>query len=331
MRVTWKLRFFISLADAYTFDEIHMKISFIIPVLNGERYIKQCLDHIVEEMDSEDEIIVVDNGSTDRTLDIVREYEGVRILIYPEISIAALRNRGAEQAAGDLLAFIDSDCILCKGWRNAVEEAFSQEEVHAAGSSYMVRENPAWIEAAWCQQVKRKVSKFYFVPSGNFAIRRNVFHDIGGFNENLQTDEDTEICRRLNDQDYSILNDPEICVIHLGNAQTIREFIRKERWHASAVAGPVSFKNLDKPLIMTYLFIFSFVFTIISFFMIAAWGWIIPIIGIMLFLSIPIISALYKSRSVRRFSYVPGLMILFLVFYFVRSEVIIKSIFKKSN
>ncbi|NIS15836.1 MAG: glycosyltransferase [Aliifodinibius sp.] len=308
-----------------------MKISFIIPVLNGERYIKQCLDHIAEEMDSEDEIIVVDNGSTDSTLDIVREYEGVRILIYPEITIAALRNRGAEQAGGPLLAFIDSDCILCKGWRNAVEEAFSEEEVHSAGSSYMVRENPTWIEAAWCQQVKRKVSKFYFVPSGNFVIRRNVFHDIGGFNENLQTDEDTEICRRLNDQDYSIFNDPEICVVHLGNAQTIREFIGKERWHASAVAGPVSFKTLDKPLLMTYLFILFFVFTIISFFMIAVWGWIFPIIGIVLFLSIPIITALYKSYSVRRFSYVPGLIILFLVFYFVRSEVIIKSIFKKSN
>ncbi|HDS01871.1 MAG TPA: glycosyltransferase [candidate division Zixibacteria bacterium] len=307
-----------------------MKISFIIPVLNGEKYIRQCLDHIAAEMHPDDEIIVVDNGSTDSTLDIVRQYEAVKILVHPGITIAALRNRGAEVAAGDLLAFIDSDCLVCKGWRKAVEEAFTREDVHAAGSSYMVRENPTWIEAAWCQQVKRKISRFYFVPSGNFVIRNDVFRDIKGFNENFETDEDTEICRRVNQHGYSILNDPDICVVHLGNPRTMREFIGKERWHASAITKPPSAKKMDKPLIMTYLFMLFLLFTIISLFMIPVWGWIFPVIGVILFLLVPVFTAFYKSYSIGRISYVPSLIILFLVFYLVRSEVIVKSIFTKN-
>ena len=89
------------------------RISFVIPVLNGERDISRCLLSIRNQDFSaeEYEVLVVDNGSTDRTQDIVRNL-GFDIQVIPGVSVASLRNRGAVEARGDFLAFVDADVKL---------------------------------------------------------------------------------------------------------------------------------------------------------------------------------------------------------------------------
>jgi glycosyltransferase involved in cell wall biosynthesis len=200
---------------------IEYRISFIIPVLNEEKYIAQCLDSIISEMQKSDEIIVVDNGSTDKTLEIVGTYEGVKVLIYPKITIAALRNKGAEQAKNELLAFIDSDCTLCKGWRKAVKDVFVRLNIVATGYQYVAPKKSSWVEKVWTMKNRQKRGRVNYIPSSNFIIVKKMFNRISGFDERLVTDEDSEIGNRLNNMGYAVYLEPSICVIHWGGANNL--------------------------------------------------------------------------------------------------------------
>jgi glycosyltransferase involved in cell wall biosynthesis len=90
-----------------------VKISSIIPVYNGERYLKQCLNSLINQTLGDIEIICVDDGSTDRSLDILNEYaqqDSRIIVIHQENSgVSAARNLGIQNASGEYIHFIDND------------------------------------------------------------------------------------------------------------------------------------------------------------------------------------------------------------------------------
>ena len=91
-------------------------ISVIIPALNEERYLARCLGALVRQCNKgQDEIVVVDGGSTDRTVEIAEEYAD-KVLIEPARPVGAARNLGARQAKGEFLAFIDADTVACDEW-----------------------------------------------------------------------------------------------------------------------------------------------------------------------------------------------------------------------
>lgn len=92
------------------------KVSVIIPVYNTEKYLRQCLDSVVNQTLSDIEIICVDDGSTDSSLEILREYEArdprFRVLTQPNLYAGAARNKGLDCAAGKYIAFLDADDFL---------------------------------------------------------------------------------------------------------------------------------------------------------------------------------------------------------------------------
>lgn len=84
-----------------------MTLSIVIPVYNTEKYLRKCLDSVI---DSGAEVICVDDGSTDSSLDILKEYEGKITLFSQENKgVGAARNKGIEKAGGEYIAFLDSD------------------------------------------------------------------------------------------------------------------------------------------------------------------------------------------------------------------------------
>jgi len=303
-------------------------ISFIIPVLNGEKHIRQCLDHILREMNDNDEIIVVDNGSTDDTLKIVKHYEKVNILIFPEVTIAALRNRGADIAKGDILAFIDSDCLVCEGWREGVKSVLSDEMIKATGSICDIPLSSTWIEKAWWSFRKTTETKINFINTGNFVIRKKTFKIVSGFNENLITDEDSEIGARLNKLGFCIIEAPQIRVIHLGNAKTLKEFIKKEKWHSTSILSTMSTQKVDKPMIMTFVFMICLLISI-SMLLFFLFSNLNPIIVILPIFLVPLVTVLYRVYQYRNHQYFFHLIVLYLVFYFVRSITLIDVFLQK--
>ncbi len=90
----------------------YMKISVIIPAYNGERYIAQCLENVLCQTHKDIEVIVIDDGSTDRTAAIAARYPSVRLISQPNGGLSVARNTGIAAATGEYIHFLDVDDLL---------------------------------------------------------------------------------------------------------------------------------------------------------------------------------------------------------------------------
>lgn len=90
-----------------------MLVSVIVPVFNGARFLRECLDSLVAQDYSPLEIVVVDDGSTDGSAEIADSFEGVRVLRRPHEGLGTTRNAGVVLAQGQLIAWCDSDDTCC--------------------------------------------------------------------------------------------------------------------------------------------------------------------------------------------------------------------------
>ena len=107
---------------------IDMKVSVVIPVYNEEKRIKKCLDSLINQDEKPDEIIVVDNNCSDRTIEIVKKYKEVIIVKENTQGILFARNAGFDRAKGDIIARSDADTILPSHWIKSIKLSFSKDE-----------------------------------------------------------------------------------------------------------------------------------------------------------------------------------------------------------
>ena len=122
-------------------------VSIIIPALNAENTIKDCLNSI-KQLDYPDlkiEVIVVDNGSDDKTADIAMQF-GAKVLYKPDLNVGGLRNAGAKVSSGDILAFTDADCVVEKDWLSQISRSLSQ--VHSREDIVCVLGNH-WLDQSY--------------------------------------------------------------------------------------------------------------------------------------------------------------------------------------
>ena len=194
-------------------------ISFVIPVLNGQRDIFRCLISIqrLHFPPEAYEVIVMDNGSTDRIRDIVREL-GFSCLIVPNVHVSALRNQGVARAQGEFIAFVDADVELTPDWLHHGLEVFKDQRVVASGCFPGVPKKATWVQKTWAvhqrgRQPTHSVYPVSWLPSMNLIVRREDFLAISGFNEQLETTEDVDLCYRLA-QCGTILWNPAMEAIH---------------------------------------------------------------------------------------------------------------------
>lgn len=305
-----------------------VSISFVIPVLNGGKFIRQCLEHIFLESQPDDEVIVVDNGSTDDTVAIVESFSRARIITFPDHTISAVRNHGAAATKGELLAFIDADCMICQNWRRSVLSVMSDPDVSATGSTYVIPDPATWIEKAWYSQRSSEVRPVKYINSGNLIVRRSAFEKVSGFDESLITDEDYDLGQRLNRADMVVLSAPQIRSIHLGNPKTLGQFYGKQKWHATSSLKTQSWRQPDKPTIMTILFILGLILSVCS----------VPlaILGNPLFLAslsiVPLIllaTVLFRLIQYKGLRYFFELHILYFMFYTARSAIIMEALLRR--
>lgn len=108
-----------------------MKLSFAIPAYNEEKVIKQCLDSIFRELEGKDydaEVIVVNNNSTDRTKEIAESFSQVKVVDEMQKGLVFARRAGFLASTGNLIANVDADTMLPKGWVGKVLEEFEKDQ-----------------------------------------------------------------------------------------------------------------------------------------------------------------------------------------------------------
>lgn len=218
-----------------------VSISIIIPALNEEKMIGRCLESLAKLDFARDrfEVLVVDNGSQDRTLAIAESFKdrlNLKVLQQAGVRISALRNLGARAASGGILAFLDADCLAPADWLDRIFALACENCAGVLGAHYLLPENSSWVGRTWHRyQEAPKAGEVSHVPAGDLIMRREDFLKLGGFDETIQTNEDYELCDRARKAGMRVQAFPQIGVIHLGTAQSLRVFFRKQAWHGTHV------------------------------------------------------------------------------------------------
>jgi len=178
-------------------------ISVIIPAYNAASTIGHCLEALSAQTCPPDEVIVVDDGSTDGTAQVAKSF-GVRVISQPNAGPAAARNRGATAAHGDILLFTDADCIPAPDWVERMVTAFADPGVAGAKGAYLTRQREpvarfVQIEYEDRYDHMRGQPAIDFVDTYSAAYRRDVFVEAGGFDATFPTAsvEDQEFSFRL--------------------------------------------------------------------------------------------------------------------------------------
>ncbi|MBC8179696.1 glycosyltransferase [candidate division KSB1 bacterium] len=304
-------------------------VSIIIPAYNEEKCLPLCLDSInnLNYPKKQIEVIVVDNGSTDRTRDIARSYDGVIVLRDDTMNVSGLRNLGANHAKGDILVFVDADCIVSKDWLKNAEIYFGDTEVPAWGAPPIPPKKATWVQQTWylVRQKKEMVQNVGWLESMNLFVRKKQFLTIGGFNETLITCEDVDFGYRIFEFG-KIISDSRIEVTHLGEARTVREFMKKEIWRGrSNLAGILShgltLQELPSLSIPVYFGIFLPLF-FVAFGISLNSKWLFA--GLLFYL-LPSVAVLFKVRRGKIVS-VASLRLLFLiqVYFYSRTVAVLK-------
>jgi glycosyltransferase involved in cell wall biosynthesis len=167
-------------------------VSVVIPMLNAATMLRACLDALEgQELERERfEIILVDNGSQDGSAEIAREYPGVRLLFEPRPGAYVARNRAIAESTGQVIAFLDPDCVPVRTWLRDLLSGLSEPDVGvvlgkvAPGSDGRILQLIAAYEhakEAYC--MSRSAPDLYFGHTNNMAVWRTVFHEVGPFLE----------------------------------------------------------------------------------------------------------------------------------------------------
>ncbi|HEY4513227.1 MAG TPA: glycosyltransferase [Candidatus Paceibacterota bacterium] len=181
-----------------------MKLSIIIPAYNEEAYIQNCLESIQKYGAADScEVIVVDNGSTDRTGSIASRFPFVTIVSEKKKGNSHARQKGLICAKGELVAFLDADSAISENWlRAAIKEFTSDSDLVALSGPcvfYDIENRYSTLVWIYFNIIVIPFSKINSVVLlGNLVVKKSAIMEIGGFDTNIAFyGDDTNIARRL--------------------------------------------------------------------------------------------------------------------------------------
>ena len=192
-------------------------ISVIIPVHNDAEHLGKCLESVFSSSYTLFEVIVVDDASSDDVNNVTEKFPCRFARNKQRVGSGPSRNKGAKLARGETLVFLDSDCIVHRGWLLRIVEDFREFKIDAVAGQYSGFVEDAFISKFSFYELlfregrlKRYVKTF---PSCNFACKRDAFFNVGGFSEIGRYSDDLEFSYRFGKK-YKILWEPKIHVKH---------------------------------------------------------------------------------------------------------------------
>lgn len=205
-----------------------MMISVVLNLLNEERHIRDLLDSLIVQ-EPPFEIVVVDAGSWDRTVEIVRKYAATHPMIalhHKPGTRGESTNYGLAQAKGEAVATIGGDCIANPFWLKELRATLRECDI-AAGKTINIGYH-AFEELERVELYHRGMDISY--PSGNMAWRKKVVDDVEGFDTWFVTAEDIDLNYRAVSQGYRICYNDNAIVYHRMKESFVR-FFKQAFWN----------------------------------------------------------------------------------------------------
>lgn len=181
-------------------------VDVIVPVYNGEKTIAACLESLLKQNYPADRyrIVVVENGSTDRTSGVVQVYP-VCLLHSPQRGPAAARNYGIGQSKAQIIAFTDADCVAGADWLVELVKPYQDDSIGGVGGTILARPHDRRNTIELFSEQSAPLVNFLsgageFLPhlyTANASYRRSILNQAGGFNPDFYTGEDVDLSWRV--------------------------------------------------------------------------------------------------------------------------------------
>jgi cellulose synthase/poly-beta-1,6-N-acetylglucosamine synthase-like glycosyltransferase len=215
------------------------RVSILVATYNSELTINECLKALFELNYPKDflEIIIVDGCSKDATVEIAQKYP-VKVVSEP-LSAPAAYNQAMKIVSNDVLGFVDSDAKVEKEWLNKLVAHLSDPQV--AGVSGGIE---TWnTENVWARSIGYDLKSRYArlkkyvvrVATMNLLLKKSVLEEVGGFDENLSSQYDTDLGFRITQKGYRILFEPKAKCYHF-NRSTVRGYFRQQMQYGKNTA-----------------------------------------------------------------------------------------------
>jgi glucosyl-dolichyl phosphate glucuronosyltransferase len=258
-----------------------MSISCIVPTLNRGALLRDTVNSLIKQNVSQDmyEILIIDNGSKDDTGEIsqhiIKETANrkIRYIFEPEAGLLAGRHRGALEANGELLVFVDDDIEATTGWLQAILETFKNPKIQLVGGRNLPKfevEPPAWLDSffdatsnggrscGWLSLLDLGEGELEIDPNYvwglNFAIRRRALRDLGGFHpdciprelQRFQGDGESGLTMKARAHGYRAVYQPKATIYHIIPASRMTPEYFEQRAYYQGVCD--SYSNVRREL-----------------------------------------------------------------------------------
>ena len=218
------------------------RVSVVVCSFNGERTIRDCCAGLVRLNYPNFEVIVVDDGSTDRTADIASEY-GFRLIRHPENQgLSKARNSGLEAATGEIVAYIDDDAWPDPDWLTYLATTFMNSDFVSVGGPNVPPPDDGPIADCVANAPGNPVhvllsdGEAEHIPGCNMAFRKACLEEIGGFDSHFRVaGDDVDVCWRLRERGWKIGFNPAAMVWH-HRRNSVRAYWTQQRGYGRAEA-----------------------------------------------------------------------------------------------
>ena len=248
-----------------------MKVSVIIPTYNRCNFLLLTLESLSIALKEANyvEIIIVNNNSTDNTDKVIHKFINnfgaieVKYVFEQVPGLLAGRHRGFKESSGDVLAFLDDDVLVNKGWLDGIIDAFKDNSVHLAGGPslpFYEKSPPQWLDYFWTREFNfHSCSWLSLIWQGdhvkecdsglvwglNFCIRKKTMEILGGFNpdcipghlQHYQGDGESGLAEKLRKKGLKSIYHPKIMVHHVIPKERLTHDYFKKRFYYEGIVN----------------------------------------------------------------------------------------------
>ncbi len=218
------------------------RVSVVVCAYNAERTMDACLDSLERLNYPDYEVVVVNDGSSDRTLEIAESYPNCRIFSQPNKGLSVARNVGAEAATGEIVAYTDSDCVADPDWLTYLVAKMEASGLAICGGPNFPPPEDSLIPAAVAvapggpTHVLLSDEVAEHIAGCNMAFRRETLLGLGGFDPVYRAaGDDVDVCWRFQDAGHLIGFSPAAIVWHF-RRNTVAAYCRQQRGYGKAEA-----------------------------------------------------------------------------------------------